>query len=117
MRTGLGQAGMVTFGLNYDVKPGQEARFERALVEVLAALRAVRGHRDTRLYRDVHRPGSYLVYSEWERREDFRAFTASGAFRAAVALGEDLLQGPPRHRVFVHEDAVAAQRAADERSQ
>ncbi len=115
MCTRLNQAKMVTFGLNYDVKPGEEARFERAMAEVLDALGTLRGHRDTRLYRDVHRPGSYLVYSEWDRREDFRAFTKSSGFRAAVALGEDLLQGPPRHRVFVHEDAMAAHRT-DERS-
>jgi heme-degrading monooxygenase HmoA len=96
---------MVTFGLNYDVKSGAGDRFERAMAEVLRQLPSLPGHRQTRLYRDVHRPDSYLVYSEWDRREDFHAFTASDAFRAAVALGEDLLQGPPRHRVFLQEVA------------
>lgn len=91
---------MVTFGLNYDVRPGAEARFEQVVNEVLGLLGSVAGHRETRLYRDVHRPSGYLIYSEWETRDGFTGFTHSPTFQRVLTMGQDLLLGPPVHHTY-----------------
>lgn len=92
---------MVTVGMDYDVLPGQEAAFERTVREVLARLEAAPGHTRTRLYRDVDRPASYLIHSEWSDRAAFLAFTHSDAFAQVTRRGRDeMLAGPPRHRIL-----------------
>ena len=60
---------MVTIGMNYDVQPGKENLFEEKFHAVLASFAAGSGHVNTRLYRDVATPQSYLIHSEWETRE------------------------------------------------
>lgn len=92
---------MVTFGLNYDVKPGREEEFEQVTREAINLMETVSGHKETRLYRDVDRPNSYLIYSDWETREDFTAFLKSDAFKQAQTMGSDMLAAPPRHNVYV----------------
>lgn len=91
---------MVTFGLNYDVKPPHRRQFERTCQEVIAAMRAMSGHVETRLYGDLSRPNSYLVYSQWDSPEAFAAFMRSEAFKAAQRFGREILDGPPRHHVY-----------------
>lgn len=91
---------MVTFGLNYDVKPGFGEEFERVTLESLELMKTVDGHRETRLYKDVNNPHSYLIYSDWETREAFAAFMRSDAFKQVQTLGRDILAGPPRHNVY-----------------
>lgn len=92
---------MVTFGLNYDVKPGREKEFEEVTLKTIEAMQGVQGHRETRLYRDVTEPTSYMIYSDWETREDFMAFIQSEAFKSVQAGGRDMLSEPPRHNVYV----------------
>lgn len=92
---------MVTVGMHYDVLPGKEAAFEDAQRGVVAQLRNAVGHTRTRLYRDVDRPGSYLIYSEWANREAFMAFTHSTAFAEVTRRGrEEILSGPPQHHIL-----------------
>lgn len=91
---------MVTFGLNYDVKPGFNEEFERITMETLEAMKNVEGHRETRLYRDVANPNSYLIYSDWDSREAFSAFIRSDAFQRVQSLGREILAKPPRHHVY-----------------
>lgn len=102
-------AAVVTLGVHYDVRPGAEERFERAVADAVAALDGLRGHRGTRLYRDVWRPASYLVYSEWASVEDFAAFAHSATFARVRALGPELLLGPPLHRVYRHAEVANAE--------
>jgi len=91
---------MITVGMYYDVVPGKEAEFERDFATVAELLRTVPGHVGSRLYRDVFRPTSYLIYSEWESRDAFRAFTQSAAFAEARRWGRDILLGAPRHTIL-----------------
>lgn len=91
---------MVTFGLNYDVKPGHGEEFEKVSRAALEAMKGVKGHRETRLYRDVDNPDSYLIYSDWETREDFSAFIRSDVFKQVQTLGREILARPPRHNVY-----------------
>lgn len=96
---------MVTYGLNYEVRPGREAEFETGFASVLDALRSWPGHRESRLYRDVLSPQSYLVYSEWENRDGFASFLQSDAFAAAKSWGsQEILSGRPRHTVIGERD-------------
>jgi heme-degrading monooxygenase HmoA len=97
---------MVTYGLNYDVRPGREAEFEAGFRGVMDALRGFPGHRESRLYRDVLSPQSYLVYSEWESREAFAGFLQSEAFASTKTWGrEEILAGRPRHLVIGEREA------------
>jgi heme-degrading monooxygenase HmoA len=91
---------VITFGLNYDVKPEHAEQFLRVSEQVLRLLPTLRGHEETRLYADVHAPHSYLIYSKWRGVDDFRAFLASDAFRDVQTMGRDMLRGPPRHQVY-----------------
>ncbi len=92
---------MVTVGLDYDVVPGRETDFEDAYRAVAAALRGAPGHVRSRLYRDVERPGSYLIHSEWSDRDAFARFVRSPEFAGVTAWSRDgVLAGPPRHRVY-----------------
>lgn len=97
---------MLTFGLNYDVKTGHETEFEQYTAEVIAAMQAMPGHEETRLYVDVAQPGSYMIYSNWATREDFMAFIQSDAFKSAQRWGADILAGPPRHSVYQREQMM-----------
>ncbi|MEO7994191.1 MAG: antibiotic biosynthesis monooxygenase [bacterium] len=97
---------MLTFGLNYDVKPGREADFEAYSAAVLEAVKGVPGHQETRLYVDVNKVGSYMIYSNWETREAFMAFISSQAFKDAQQGGADMLSGPPRHSVYNREQMM-----------
>ena len=94
---------MVTLGIDYDVRPGQQEPFEDLARQVLAVLDQVPGHRETRVYRDIFRLHSYLIRSEWASREDLVSFTHSQRFREVQGMGTDLLLGPPRHEIYVRE--------------
>lgn len=92
---------MVVVGMSYDVLPGKEGAFEAGFRAISGALSGTAGHVGTRLFRDVERPNSYLIHSEWSDREAFSRFIHSPAFTEATRWGrEEILAGPPRHRVL-----------------
>lgn len=91
---------MVTFGLNYDVKPEYVEEFMKISRAAVAAMQGVEGHKETRLYQDVDRPNSYLIYSDWETKEAFTAFMRSDAFKQVQSAGREMLENPPRHNVY-----------------
>jgi heme-degrading monooxygenase HmoA len=92
---------MVTIGMNYEVLDGKADVFERAFAGVLGALNGTAGHVQSRLYKDVSAPLSYLIVSEWDDREAFGRFIASEQFARVTNWGkEQILSGPPRHRVY-----------------
>jgi heme-degrading monooxygenase HmoA len=94
---------MTTIGMHYDVIPGKEQVFEKAFSNVLAAMKTLPGHVESHLYEDVHSTGSYVILSQWERKEDFEAFIASEAFKQTVTWGkEQILRSRPRHKVFLN---------------
>ena len=97
---------MLTFGLNYDVKPGHEKDFENYTKDVINAMQGMKGHSETRLYVDVNAKGSYMIYSNWETREDFMTFIQSPAFKEAQKWGMEILAGPPKHSVYQRENMM-----------
>ena len=92
---------MTTIGMHYDVKPGKEEEFEQGFLKTLEVLKTLPGHVESHLYEDVASRGSYVILSQWQRKEDFDAFLRSDAFKQAVAWGRaEILRGRPRHRIF-----------------
>jgi len=87
-------------GLDYDVRPGREEMFETAFRATVARLAEVPGHLRTRLYRDLDRPGSYLLCSEWADAAALAGFLRSAAFAAVTQWGRGVLAGPPRHQLL-----------------
>lgn len=92
---------MVTIGMHYDVLEGKGDVFERAFDSVLEVLSGMDGHQDSRLYRDVSNPQSYLIASEWNDTSAFEAFVGSEQFAKVTNWGqEQVLAGPPKHQVY-----------------
>lgn len=91
---------MVTFGLNYDVKTAHVGEFETYALKVIASMQGMPGHTETRLYKDVAKPNSLMIYSAWETPEAFRAFMQSDAFKSAQLATRDILEGPPKHSMY-----------------
>jgi heme-degrading monooxygenase HmoA len=91
---------MLTFGLSYDVKPERQQEFEAITEAAVGLMKNMKGHRETRLFQDVHRRNSYMIYSDWDTREDFMAFLKSPEFAQAQTAGRDMLESRPRHQVY-----------------
>jgi|SRR3954464_1871727 heme-degrading monooxygenase HmoA len=56
------------------VHEGQEAAFEAAYARVTAAVNGTAGHIRDELLREHGRPGRYVLLSEWQSEEAFRAW-------------------------------------------
>lgn len=91
---------MITFGLNYDVKPTYVDEFVRISREALALIHTLEGHVQTVLYANVDQPNSFLIYSEWENDDHFRAFMKSDAFKKVQTMTVDMLEQRPRHKMY-----------------
>jgi heme-degrading monooxygenase HmoA len=91
---------MITFGLNYDVKDEYIADFLKISREVLKAMPGMKGHVNTVLYSNVDDPNSFLIYSEWETNEDFKAFVTSPAFKDVQNMSSDMLKNRPKHQIY-----------------
>ena len=95
---------MTTIGMHYEVIPGKEEEFERGFLQVIELLKTLPGHRSSHLYEDVASVGSYVILSEWDRKEDFDAFLKSEAFKNAVAWGRaEILRSRPKHKVYTND--------------
>jgi len=55
----------VTIGMNYEVLEGKEAVLENAFTNVVHAMRKIKAHEQSSLYKDVHNPPRYLIISQW----------------------------------------------------
>jgi len=94
---------MTTIGMNYKVLPGKEEVFENAFRKVIHAMRSIQGHTESKMYRDIDDPRSYVILSAWSGRDAFDAFIASDAFRQVATWGkEQILAGRPAHTYYDH---------------
>ncbi len=92
---------MVTVGLYYDVRPGQDKVFEDTVDQVIDLLSKNPGHVKSFLYRDVKNPHSYAIISEWSSQNDFTAFVRSDIFKQVTDFGKaEVLEQRPRHKVY-----------------
>lgn len=94
---------MVTIGMNYDVIPGKEKIFEEAYKKVLGLMETMPGHSESHLYRNIMKPASYLIVSEWRNKESFSEFITSEQFAQVAKWGKaEILTCRPRHRVYAN---------------
>lgn len=78
---------------------GQEADFEAAYAKAEPILAGAAGCRGTGLFRDVERPGWYLLRVTWERLEDhLEVFPGSPAGQEFAAQVAHYFDGTPEVR-------------------
>jgi heme-degrading monooxygenase HmoA len=95
---------MTTIGMHYDVLPGKEAEFKDGFLKVIDHLKTTPGHVESHLYEDVAAPGSFLIQSVWNNKQDFEAFIHSDTFRQVTSWGKaEILRGRPRHKVYTND--------------
>lgn len=96
---------MVTIGMNYKVIAGKEQAFVQMFNKVLEVMRGIEGHADSHLYSDVNDPCSFLIVSEWGRKQAFDDFLKSPKFATVVTWGkEQILAERPKHQVYGEDD-------------
>ncbi len=79
----------------FEVKPGDEERFEKAYGPVgdwARLFRSDSNYRETRLLRDAFRPAIYLTLDFWDSREAYEKFMEAhkDEYKALDAAGEEL---------------------------
>lgn len=86
----------------FNVKPGQEAEFERIWRERETYLDGVPGFIRFALLKAEMTPGEYLSHSTWADRESFVAWFQSEAFQKGHSQGSlmGILQGPPTPAMY-----------------
>lgn len=99
---------MITVGMNYEIIEGKQDEFEKVFAKVLEIMQAMKGHGESQLYKDVAKPNSYLIISEWSDDAAFDAFTRSDQFKNVVDWGkEKILSSRPRHQIYGRGDLSA----------
>lgn len=83
----------------YNVKEGHEAEFESIFSKVAKKLKSSGVVKGAQLYKAVGK-NEYLIYTEWESIDAFKAFVQSRDFGETVNEGREIIEGRPRHRVF-----------------
>ncbi|MGH7178005.1 MAG: antibiotic biosynthesis monooxygenase [Tepidisphaeraceae bacterium] len=95
---------MTTIGMHYEVIPGKKEDFIGGFLATLEVMKTLPGHVESHLYEDVQSKGSFVIFSQWKRKEDFEAFIHSDAFRKTVTWGkEQILRGRPQHKVYLNQ--------------
>ena len=94
---------MTTIGMHYDVIAGKEREFEQGFAAVAEQLKQIPGHVESHLYEEVGSRGSYLIFSQWQTKEEFEAWIHSPEFRSVTSWGKaEILRGRPRHKVYLN---------------
>ncbi len=102
---------MITIGMNYDVRPGKEATFEKSFDDVLAAMEIMPGHSESYLYKAVKDERKYLVISEWSDEGAFTSFVRSETFAQVTSWAKsEILTGRPSHTIYRPESQAAGAR-------
>lgn len=91
---------MITFGLNYDVKPEYMDKFKEVSYAAIDMMQDLEGHVKTVLYSDTKRPNSLMIYSEWVEDQNFRNFVRSEAFKNVQNMTSDMLEQRPKHSLY-----------------
>lgn len=91
---------MLTYGFHYDVKDERREEFLKISNAALALMKTLPGHIQTKLMEDVNEPNAFMIYSEWESNDDFKAFMNSQEFKDVQTASADMLKGRPKHQIY-----------------
>ncbi len=90
------------------VVAGKEADFEAAFAKAESVLAGAAGCRATALFRDIERPGAYLLRVTWERLGDhLEVFPTSPAGQEFAAQVAHFFDGAPEVRHFAADPVTA----------
>ena len=95
---------MITYGFQYDVKNDKREDFLKVANAALNAMLTMDGHIETKLFEDVNKPNSFMIYSEWATNNDFKTFMNSEAFKAVQNAARDMLKARPKHKMYETKD-------------
>jgi heme-degrading monooxygenase HmoA len=99
---------MITVGMNYKVIDGKQNAFIKMFNAVVGVMQEMGDHKESHLYCDVNDPCSFLIVSEWHRRQAFDEFIRSEAFAKVASWGkEQILSGRPKHEVYGQDEPAA----------
>ncbi len=99
---------MVVEHAHITVLAGKEADFEAAFIKAEPVLAGAAGCRATALFRDVERPGAYLLRVTWERLEDhLDVFPTSPAGQEFAGHVAHFFDGTPEVRHFADDPVTA----------
>lgn len=88
---------MQSFGLNYEVKPERVEDFKSTLMQLIKEMESHDGHVETKLFADVAKPNSMMIYSNWKTKAEFVAYFRSDKFQAALSEAVKMLESRPTH--------------------
>lgn len=91
---------MLTYGFHYDVKPEFRQEFLDISNAALKLMKTLDGHIETKLMEDVNASNHFMIYSEWETNEHFKAFMNSKEFKDVQTASSSMLTGRPKHQIY-----------------
>lgn len=91
---------MITYGFQYDVKVDKRDDFLNISNAALKAMDTMKGHVMTKLFEDVNKKNSFMIYSEWSSNADFKVFMNSEEFKNVQNASKDMLTGRPSHKMY-----------------
>lgn len=83
-----------------EIQKGREAAFESAYRTVTAAVSGTPGHIRDELLRDPEYPGHYILLSEWESAEAFRAWEDAPIHRELTTPMRPYWAGRVKRTIF-----------------
>ncbi len=80
---------MVACIIEYGVRPGMEARLERAFAALIPEIQAIDGFIPMDNFQSQTRPGAMLEISYWRDQRALQAWIDNGAHREKLKLGRN----------------------------
>ena len=98
---------MISIVTTVDVQPGRERDFEELYRQVHRERDRYPGLRTSRLLRDTDQQGRYVLYEEWDDRDQFDAFVRASGMLWLIDATDHWIT-PPRWSFFEDVDEVQA---------
>lgn len=91
---------MVIETVDYTIKPGMEAEFERIFAILQKVFRTVPGCVATRLLRDTKDTSSFVLLMEWESQAALEEMRKDAGFDEWRGKSRELAGGPSKPRFY-----------------
>lgn len=91
---------MVIETVDYTIKSGSEAEFERIFAILQKVFKTVPGCVKTRLFRDTKETSTFLLFMQWESQEALEAMRKDAGFDEWRLKSRELAGGPSKPRFY-----------------
>src|SRR5258708_22709240 len=92
---------MLIVHILFTVKPTEHATLQQIMQECIALAGSMPGCRTYGFFADQSKTNAYLLYEEWENKENFDAYKASSVFKEVGNKLTPLLAGAPASTYFL----------------